>query len=635
MALETVDIVLDQTWRLISNAGAGSFRAVVKEGVDALFSIGTVAPEAESLLGMPERSISFDALDGKVWARGAGIRSVLSVTRVVDAGNPAPIVLDAPTLSASTFSTAIPANGEVAVAGSNVLGAKIVIKFPDDGRFKISPDGTRLRRGTLPVTPDVPIGIAVEVSHPLAPNSPRSKTFQLTPFLAALPALPMAAGAKMVALGDSLVAYSNNAGTPVSTSEKIVGSFAYGFLDHLRSIDQRVVFDTWFDASAPNGQNMAGANQGIFGDHMEWTHTNIAYVGGGIAPRLPAILARNPQIVLLEGGSNTINSNDNDKAGTAAYITGHFEQMLRRCREAGVYAILTVIFPRADWPAGDARYQVLRDVNVWIRAQAGRPGLLGILDPWADLAPADVLDPLMFMGDKVHIGQRGGWMVAKKHLLPILQTAVAPGSYFDTDATANNLMVPALAKLQGTAGGKSGGATGNVASNLLVNSVRNLSACVASKEVVSGDMEAQVLDLTPADLAAPAFWQAGIAFTVVSLPNPALGKWYRLALKMETVGPASVSTIRANVSLRSNANVVLANTVFQSGFSPDFGVSIADGNRVWWLVSNPIMAPDGGLSERFLVGLDLYGDKLSGPIKFKLSSPILREIPDPRPAWGY
>ncbi|MFT3967909.1 MAG: hypothetical protein QM690_18720, partial [Sphingobium sp.] len=123
-----------------------------------------------------------------------------------------------------------------------------------------------------------------------------------------LPALPLAPGARIAAHGDSLSQFN----ATMSNTTLAVSSNIQGAMEAAVGHDPRVNFDYWYDPANPwidSGQTIRwdGANQGIGGDHLI---DNRAGRGGGILPRLAYALSRNPQIVWLNAGTNTINSGD-------------------------------------------------------------------------------------------------------------------------------------------------------------------------------------------------------------------------------------------------------------------------------------------------------------------------------------
>lgn len=456
-----------------------------------------------------------------------------------------------------------------------------------------------------------------------------------------LPALPLPTGAKVAAMGNSIIGYNNYTGSAVPASDGACSSYAYGAIAQALAADPRFNFDSWYDVTDPTGRNISGANQGIFGDHLSWT-TN----GGGIVGRLPALLARRPGVLILEGGTNTINSGDvtgDASSASAAYVIAQLDKALKLARAAGVHCILPTITPRGDWPNGDPRYQAILDVNTWIRAQAGRESVLGIWDSWDVLAPGGVLDPAAFFGDKIHPNHIGADRMATQGaspLLPMLQAAIAAGTTFDTNPATSNLLGVSNGNLAGTTGTKAGTAvTGTNATNTVVRGGASgaAPAIACSLETVSGSIQRQVLTISPYDDGgATRYWTCTVDLPSSNIGGtaPVAGTWVQHALLIETdaVGAISCSRLQAQVTQSSTARV---QSYAGNMFSAEFTQS-ARGNRIYWLLTKPMYIPAGTALDRVRSFLNLYWPKGTGSqFTVRYSRPIWRTVPDPRPAWGY
>ncbi|GGE01138.1 hypothetical protein GCM10011390_19970 [Aureimonas endophytica] len=448
-----------------------------------------------------------------------------------------------------------------------------------------------------------------------------------------LAALPRPAAARIAAIGDSQIGYNNYGGVndvAGIAANKAVSTFAYGFIEQALAIDPRFDFDSWWDAGEPGGRGIAGANQGIFGDHL----TDLQ--GAGILGRLPAVLARRPDLLILEGGTNSLNSGDggNGVPAGADFCIAQLNRALVLCRNEGVPVILTTLHPRGDWPAGDARYQALAQLNAWIRAQAGRNGVAGILDAESLLAPGGTLDTTLYFGDLVHLNQRGAVLVGRDRLLPLLQAAVAPGTVFNPDPTVANLLPAGQAKLQGATGTKTGAiVSGDVAAGVTVTASRNASAILCSKAIVADDLEAQVLDITPANLGGTSYGDLGITLPSATSGLPNAGSWVRAGLLLELNEVEALSMARLNVQI-AQGSATKAQTFAMNGYSSEFDKPVPAG-RGWWIVTKPMQIPPGETFDRLRWTLQLYWAKSAAPFRMKLSRPFLRAIADPRVAWNY
>lgn len=180
MAIETVDLVLDTTWQLISAANTETFDARVDGGA-AFFFVGANAPSALTP-GFLRGSLSFPALGAsKVWARAIREPTRLAVVRTVDSANPASIALSSTSLQDVAHSAG--ANeGAVIVAITDLTGGSSVAIVPNDGRYVFVRTGDTtgdVRRGKATLTPNVASPVILVEMHPRV-ISPMRRGFQVT-----------------------------------------------------------------------------------------------------------------------------------------------------------------------------------------------------------------------------------------------------------------------------------------------------------------------------------------------------------------------------------------------------------------------------------------------------------------------
>lgn len=447
-----------------------------------------------------------------------------------------------------------------------------------------------------------------------------------------LPTLPLAAGARVAAIGDSQIAF--NTFQSGSVSAEGAHKNALGFITHTQSLDPRFRWDNWYEPSDPTGRNLGGGNQGVMGDHVIVSPSNAPELGG-IVGRLPAVLARKPDIIILEGGTNTISTGDGGD-NSAALVIRSLERMLTLTRNEGIHAILMTIYPRASWKAGDPkRHAILQEVNAWIRSQSGRDGLLAVLD--ADpilLAESGEVDVSKFQGDQIHLNIPGALAVAKHGLLPILQAAVAQGAIFEKDPTIDNLLAASRGNLAGAGGTAGGNTSGSVATGYTIASGFNTSAIIASKEVIAGELEAQVIDITPSDITSGTAY-GSVTFTPAVLISPAIvaGDWVQAFIHIETDASDALALSRWQVAVRQGSTI----RVRSYGHNASSGnfISRVEGDRSFWVITEPLQVPSDVTFDRIYTLLELFFDKAASPFRVKVSRPIVRKVPDPRQAWGY
>ena len=308
-----------------------------------------------------------------------------------------------------------------------------------------------------------------------------------------LPALPFATGAKVMGLGHSFVANSGFTtiypGNPVPRIDTLTAGWS-GTIGPLRNIDNRFNLDAWYDPGTPTSRSptarFAGAIAGIGGEHMPQTLNRLSWC-----------LERRPDIIILDIGTNDINS---DRL-TDIQAIARYEAILGPIRIAGVYVICLLPIDRPGtkpglWGPGDPRHAVSIALADYIASLGGRAGVK-VVDDRAALAKA-AASGLQVLEDGVHLSPAGQW-VRYSILLPILRSMVTPGDFYQRDDQAPDNLSP-LGGLRGSSGLKSG-LTGSVADGLsAVKNVGQRDKIVATKEMLASDLsERQVFTIIPDD----------------------------------------------------------------------------------------------------------------------------------------
>ena len=464
-----------------------------------------------------------------------------------------------------------------------------------------------------------------------------------------LPSLPLPAGSKVMAFCDSHSAFNNVAANAGILAAPVT---AKGLVEAAWSIDPRFNFDSWYDAGDPwrradngsvNAVGINGANQGIPSDHLM-----NGSVSSGAMTRLRYALSRDPAIVIVNCGTNSIATGDavgRTTPADAAYVIGQLDQMLTRIARNGVWTVLSTLYPRADWPTGDARHQTTRQVNAWIRAQAGRRGVAGIIDAapaLVDPADPDGIDRTLFM-DPVHLNARGVNLVASTYLTPLLQTLIAPGSVFDQNPAMDNLWPASTYGMTGTTGTRTGAATtGAVATGYALFMARSGggSTQVASKDSSNAALNRQVIVVTPGQT--PAWDQSRLTFPALTTGLPQAGQWVRAYVRVEAGDARSVVPV-LTVSLLDGAGDTVVQA--QAGVidsnqyaSATHGVNPPSGRGTFWLATKPFRVPPNVTITQATATLVMNfwtgGYPAGSTFTVKLDRPILRLSPDPRPAWN-
>jgi len=169
-----------------------------------------------------------------------------------------------------------------------------------------------------------------------------------------LPPLPLPAGAKVMAFCDSHSAFNNVAANSGVLAAPVT---AKGLIEAAWSIDPRFNFDSWYDPTDPwrradngsiNAVSINGANQGIPSDHLMK-----GSVSDGAMTRLRYALSRDPAVIILNCGTNSIATGDvvgSNTPADSAYVIAQLDRMLTRIRQQGVWTVLSTLYPRGLAP---------------------------------------------------------------------------------------------------------------------------------------------------------------------------------------------------------------------------------------------------------------------------------------------
>ncbi|USI71608.1 SGNH/GDSL hydrolase family protein [Sphingomonas morindae] len=613
--------------------GREPMRVTITETAAAALVQAGVATPADSgdygyLAGLNQKL----AAQGSTFPAGAGAGQVASGLTDPFAGK------GLGTTSYTTFGT-VP--GQLGLSGNQIVsGAALPLygrKTYAIGVEAISGDGSKRVGETLTLTAKV----------------------QLPGSCTAPPALPLAAGAKIVWHGDSIGGLgltSSNATNSVTTRMSSIMETAW-------ADNPNFTYENWYDPSNLSPFNSinpwAGGLQGIAGDHLDWGNDPF---GNGILNRTLYSLARGPALVILQGGGNSINSGD-DMGGAPAgadYVIGKLDATINQFTCRGVWVVLMTLLPDGFWPPKDPRHETLRQVNTWIRAQAGRAGVK-ILDPYNSFVdpgdPDKVIqalyqenyDPATQTGG-VHPNQAGAWLLYRDYLKPLLAQMIAPGSVLNTDPTVGNIAPATTALMNGTgtgtlsAGGTNGGATpvkptGAAPQGWTVNAVRGSSASSVSVDTSQGSYNRLVLSVTPAnDGYTGPYHEIDITPSTQTFGTPVpAGSWVQAWVHVETPATGVLgdgpSTLMGTWTVYNAANTVLAANRAQAEFTgiaekPNFG------RGGYWLRFPPILVPAAGPATKSAMSLIVLFPKSNLPFTVKVDRLIIRQVADPRPTWN-
>lgn len=443
-----------------------------------------------------------------------------------------------------------------------------------------------------------------------------------------LPALPMAAGTKVLSLGHSFIqrsAFSNNMG--------VHSSCVRGAMPWVRLADHRFNTDMWYDAGIAwmaSGNRIAGSHSGVGGDHV---------VAEGSAPgtieRTPWVVAREPGIVYLDILTNDISSGVG--ITSAAHAIARLDRQLTLLRNEGLWTVVQTVTDRGAWPVGDAKQAIVEGVNDWIKAQASRSGVR-VCDLTGAGFNYPLFDASLFGSDVLHPNPKGGKKIGGV-LLPILQAMVEPGETWNLNPADGNVWPSnGLLGTTGTISATYG--SGQVATGHRV--VRNSGSAitaVCSKEVIDSIYEKQVIQFTSIGGGArDENWRFvyGSSATLLTTLGLVEGDWFEMLMFVEFSASPLWNSIALQAELYQSTTLRISSG---TGFiNPDDATQDLPLTEGWsgWLRMMPTQVQ--GSVDRFRLdsrplNLDLNAT-VAGTATVKISKPILRKCADPRPAWN-
>lgn len=448
----------------------------------------------------------------------------------------------------------------------------------------------------------------------------------------ALPALPLAAGAKVMGFGHSFIGrsgYGIASGAPTTPYTRVDVSTAgwVGDLGSLRAFDRRFNLDTWFDVTSPFG--VASPSQGALAG-------SIAGVGGwklaDLLGCIDYVIARRPQIIILDIITNDINS----RVGDLAYLKAQYQVVLDKLRGAGILVLALMPVVRTDWPVGDDRHATQAAFGDWL-ATLGGDGLY-VIDDRADLAAA-ITAGKKVSEDGVHM-TAAGHLIRTGKMLPVLRSLVSPGDWRPADYATGNL-APFSGGFTTTTPGNKSGVTGTMATGLNATRLANAQDAIVAS-VVDGK---QVLEITPATnantsrVSSVTLTFADINFAAKGI---SVGDWIEAGFDLEL--SASDAWISAAMQLEANGGTYyvalggIGGRLNELNPGPDFSAAGFSGRVTiapFQVLGAGVIANPASYFRTSLRPITLSWLKTApSPLTAKISPIWVRKVTDPRPAWN-
>ncbi len=456
-----------------------------------------------------------------------------------------------------------------------------------------------------------------------------------------LAALPLPTGAKVMGFGHSFMARSGfiyGTGSAPGPFSRIDFSIAgcHGDMGFARMLDPRWNMDVFFDRAYSQNlsgdvRGAAGAYAGVGGERMT----------GGLA-RLPHLIARAPDIMVIDYGGNDIHS-DLEPDGSLLKLetlVSRLEALLKPIRDAGIWAVLLMPADRTDWPEGDPKHALQTAFGDYIASLATREGIKVCDD--RGLISAKQAEGYTVIEDGIHLNAVGHWF-RNTLMMPILQDMVATGEVHDFSLAGN---LNTTGGFLGTTGAKTG-MTGDVATGLTASKA-GLSTIVAAKEVIeAGVAEKQVFTVTPVSGGAA----TDRSSVTILLPNItyatsgiAVGDWVEMVTKVELSASAHWHAATLFFAHRSGANYIYTTGMSRRNVATDINYPIPfDGPQVLYLTAPPHRIE--GLDTLTALNTGIFGNPQGVsvawmtnappevPLVIKIHPVVLRKVVDPRPIW--
>lgn len=446
-----------------------------------------------------------------------------------------------------------------------------------------------------------------------------------------LPSLPLAAGAKVMAFGHSMVqrAYAVNGGG--SNPITLVRSLRRGVFPWIKALDQRFNMDSWGDPNAPswllpaNLNMINGSSQGENGDALEYQSA----LTPGTLSKTPYMLARKPDLIYFDIGQNDYAYLLRDVPTVRAEYQANLDLFL----DAGVHTVGSTVYPIFGFAPGTAVDNNRLAHNAWLRSLSGVRAGFTVAD--ADTVLGTSVNPTyQDSASAGHLTDLGAYPIAKDLVLPILQAMVSSGNYYDTDWTVNNIFPTATRGMLGTSGTSNGTvATGGIATGFFASrGAGQASTITATKEVIDVSREKQVFTIAPSADGTPIHTgnfrlQSSPSMASLSL---AVGDWVQLLWRLELSAWAYWNDFFTICGADTSGASTIQSWAMGVGTLPE----TTDALDIY-AICEPFQIPAGSNNISFGTPMLNYSwqSAATGSGVIKISPPIFRKVTDPRTAW--
>lgn len=400
--------------------------------------------------------------------------------------------------------------------------------------------------------------------------------------------------------------------------------------------------DLFVDGADPLGRGYTGSNFGVSGESSTQ-----------ILSRIPSVLARSPDVVVIQSGSNNIGSTSTVIADVKASIDAVYA--------AGALAVYVAITNRGSVSWASNQPQQAFRVNQEIEDYLKRTGRGVYVDVNAQLTDALVASGRPYTNaldsDGIHYNQYSGFMIGKalhQALTPLMPRPVSEISsiadvYHATDNPYGNITTnpfftsdAGVGSADGTVGtgvtAGSGVAATSVGRNYTVERASGTGTAVASLEFRGPGLgNWQTVVCTPAAAAATSIFYVRRSSADLTTNIPPVGTWMigAVDVSVSTFGSGQVFSGFRGLALRMDWRSAAASIgVATSG--DVYSNSFALPNEAWTgrLYTAPFQIPAGADRLRHRVDITI-DDNAGGTGTVRIGRFVARPILEPRTIWGF
>lgn len=433
--------------------------------------------------------------------------------------------------------------------------------------------------------------------------------------------LPVATGARVGFIGDSIMQFNHANGSPTTGVESLTTSSRGELVQALMS-DPRFHMEVWHDTTVntppdANARYFKGANNGWAGEASDTAQARFA----------ADVLARNPDVTVIAIGTNNLTASNT----VAADVLDMADQAIA----AGKTPVVCTVRPwAASVTTKDSQIPYFQATNAAIRAGvAARPKAI-LCDLAAAYGTPDAFShaPADYFADGLHPAPKGA-ALGGAAMSAALALAIQPGNWLrDLLNSGANLLPSSIANMSGgTAGVKGGTATqtGSLATGFTSVSNTASGAAFSLEDNAETGGKSQVITITPGGTGTNDTFTPRVATNVTTGAGSfATGDYLIGIAEVEHDDWPSWAGARLVVSQTGGTANAGTGSAGISGY-PRQPVA---GRQ--WLLTPPLLLVSGVTSAGFSFGIPVIANGATGTGTMKIHRMGLFKVADPRIAWN-